>query len=113
MAPRQLFDRGIPLATTTLSLFLEFDLSAVADYAQLPSRDHAAAAQLACKVTGLRPHSCVVARACTTEKAATVAEAQRLPFYSDAFLTDPKHEIRLVRACSLAVGRWKAYFLQA
>ena len=96
MAPKQLFDAyRIPLATETLALVLEFDVSSVADWQDMPNRDHAAAAHAACTATGLRPPNAVVARSRTTEGAAGLKEAHSLPYYSDGWLTDPAAQIRL------------------
>ena len=95
-ACQQLFDRHkIPLATSTLSLYLEFDLTDVPDHASLRAKDHQAACDEACRVSGLRPPSVVVARALTTHKAGDIEEAHSLPYYSDPWLTDPAHEIRI------------------
>ena len=96
MASQQLFDRHkIPLATSTLSLYLEFDLTDVSDHASLRAKDHQAACDEACRVSRLRPPSVVVARALTTHKAGDIEEAHSLPYYSDPWLTDPAHEIRI------------------
>jgi hypothetical protein len=96
VACQQLFDRHkIPLATSTLSLYLEFDLTDVPDHASLRAKDHQAACDEACRVSGLRPPSVVVARALTTHKAGDIEEAHSLPYYSDPWLTDPAHEIRI------------------
>jgi hypothetical protein len=68
-----------PSVRSTLSLFLEFDLSSVADAAALRGRDHTAACDAACTASGLRPAGAVVARSSTTTGAADVAAARALP----------------------------------
>jgi hypothetical protein len=73
----QLFDGKVPLSTSTLALFLEFDISACPS--DLHLRDHAAAAQHACKDSRLRESAVVAARSCVVTGEADVAAAQALP----------------------------------
>ena len=92
MASPQLFDGRIPLSTNVLALFLEFDLSACApDFA---TRDHAAAVELACTVSGLRDHSLVAVRVHTVDGDAGVAQAQAVP-HADSWHRDPQHHVKL------------------
>ena len=78
----QLFFGNIPLATDTLCNTIQFDLSDVRDWRQLPARDHQAAAELACARTGLRPPSCIAAKSHVTDGKAGIDEARILYTYT-------------------------------
>ena len=82
-----------PLATSTLCLLLEFDLTPVENWKSLPDRDHAAAAVLAADTSKLRPSEWVTARVTVVDGPASLAVAQSLPFHT--FHNDPKKPIRL------------------
>lgn len=94
MAPRQLFDGRIPLATETLALFVEFDVSHVPDWRSLPQLDHQAACVKACNDSGLRPTTAVVARSHVVEGDATILQAQTLPRYTEWHMKK-ENEIRV------------------
>lgn len=70
----------VPHATSSLALFFDFDLSAVPGHAELPGRDHAAAAAAVVAASGLAPPGSAKARAVLTDGAATLLAAQALPF---------------------------------
>lgn len=81
-----------PLAHHTLCLLLEFDLQPVDGRAELPYRDHAAAARQACEDTNLFLSVHLAARSRVVEKA-DVQSLQQLPF--DSFLLADEKEVPL------------------
>ena len=88
----QLFDGRVPLSTSTLALFLEFDIAKCPS--DLATREPSAAGRQACSDSGLRDSSLVSARAHVVEGEAGVAAAQALP-RSEAWHRETEHHVKL------------------
>ena len=91
----QLYHNKIPLATNTLQLSFEFDISLIDNWKDLPKKDHQNAAIEACIATKAFDSTKVCCRAHEKNGTINLIDVQSLPRIDDLWCNDDNYAIKI------------------